>query len=613
MTLRVLYVTSEATPLAQTGGLGEVSGSLPPALRRLGVDVRLLLPAYPGVIARVHAEAITEPFKVWPGVAPVQLFQGRLPGSPVPIYLLHCPMLYERDGGLYTDSSGQEWPDNALRFAVLSKVAALLGRRQGVAYLQTVSPWYADILHCNDWQTGLTAAYVAHDMDATARTLMSIHNLAFQGSFPPSVLPTIGLPDACFQTQGVEFYGRVSFLKAGLYYADQLSTVSPTYAQEIQTPEYGCGLHGLLAHRRRHLTGILNGIDRSQWNPQIDPLIPARFSIRKPLGKAVNKQIVQERLGLKAESSMALLAVVSRLTVQKGIDLILAMAERLLEQPAQLVVLGNGEPSYELQWRRLARDYPQQVSVNLHFETEWAHLLLAAADMLLMPSRFEPCGLTQLYALAYRTVPIVRRTGGLADSVVDTTPRTLSDGTATGFVFDTAQAESLWACTLRALLAFGDRKTWSKIQNQGMRTPCGWDTCASRYVELYQTLVPLADVRTARTLKALPPPPAASPTSAPTASPSAATMSAIASHTRPPKSRSPTIPATSPAVSDASTPPSIATTVATSDEASPETKLSTKGSTSRHKRPATSLTPDVPPSLHAQSDGPPDEEYLESL
>jgi starch synthase len=483
--LRVLYCTAEAQPLVKTGGLGEVSGALPPALGKLGVDMRLLIPAYRGVIDTIQGKPLGKPFKVLPGVEePVQLFQGTLPDGQA-VYAIACPPRYDREGGPYSNVDGDEWPDNALRFGILSKVAALFGSAAGLV------GWMADIIHCNDWHTGLAPAYLVYDRRARARSLISIHNIAFQGNCSPELLPALGLPKSCFVPDGVEFYGQISFLKAGLYYADYLTTVSPRYAREIQTAERGFGMEGLLAYRRNRLTGILNGIDTTRWDPQQDSYLTARFGPQNLVGKAVNKQLLQERLGLKASAETVVLGMISRFTYQKGVDLTLGIAEELLEQqPVQLVVLGSGERHYEIDWGRLAWDYPGRVSVTVGYDVALAHLIEAGADIFLMPSRSEPCGLNQMYSMRYGTPPVVRRTGGLADSVVDTTPRTLTEGTATGFVFENANHQELLACVLRALLAYQDKKTWQKIQNNGMLKEFGWETSAAKYLKIYQALAP---------------------------------------------------------------------------------------------------------------------------
>lgn len=482
--LRVLYVAAEAHPLVNTGGLGDVSGALPPALHKLGVDIRILIPAYPGIIDKINGTLVSEYFAVIPGTSAVRIFQGTLPGQDaVPVYAIDCPPLYDREGGPYADPDGNDWWDNPVRFGVLSKVAALFGAGAGLG------GWSADILHCNDWHTGLAPAYLAYDPGATAQSLISIHNLAFQGNFPPDLVPALGLPWASFSLHGVEFFGQISFLKAGLYYADHITTVSPTYAREIQTPEFGFGMQGLLAARQTVMTGILNGIDTTQWDPQTDSYLPAHFGPKKFVGKAVNKQILQERLGLEAAPEVPMLTMVTRLTYQKGVDLLLGITEQLLEQPVQLVVLGSGDKNYELQLRQLARRHPYRVSFTAGYEKALSHLIKAGADIFIMPSRFEPCGLGQMYSMRYRTVPVVRHTGGLADSVVDTTPRSLADGTATGFVFQGANETELLACLLRVLLVYGNPQHWQKLLNNGMQKDFSWTASAARYLEVYYSLV----------------------------------------------------------------------------------------------------------------------------
>lgn len=485
--LRVLYVASEVYPLAKTGGLGDVSSVLPSALRQLGVDARLLIPAYRGVIAQIQGYPVSGLFSVLPSLGPVQLFRGvlpeALPGSLTPVYAVECPFLYDRLGGPYLDSYGQDWPDNALRFAVLSKVAALFGSGSGL------DGWQPHIIHCNDWQTGLVPVYLAHHPEAYSCSVISIHNLAFQGNFSPDLMPVLGLPWSCFNYHGIEFYGCISYLKAGLYYADKILTVSQSYAREIQTPEFGFGLEGLLADCRGRLTGILNGIDVSRWNPSTDPYLVANYDASNLCGKLENKRELQVRMRLDPELDLPILALVTRLTEQKGVDLVLSLMVELLEQPLQVVVLGSGDKNYQLQWKVLAAQYPGRVGVAIGYDEGLAHLIEAGADLFLMPSRFEPCGLNQMYSMRYGTLPVVRRTGGLADSVVDVTPRSLLDGTATGFVFENANRSELLACLLRALLLYGNSRDWRQVQSHGMHCDFSWAASAALYLELYRTTV----------------------------------------------------------------------------------------------------------------------------
>ncbi len=477
--LRVLLATPEAHPLVKTGGLGDVGGALPQALRSLGADARLLLPAYPGLIHASQATPVGRPLQILPEVEQVQLFQGLLPAADVPVYLANCPTLYNRDGGPYVDTDGVDWPDNALRFGVLSRMAALFGTGE------VAVDWVPDILHCNDWQTGLAPAYLAFATETRTRTVMSIHNMAFQGVFPKMLIPRLQLPWSSFTLDGLEFYDQISFLKAGIVYSEHITTVSPTYAQEIRTSELAFGLQELLEARREDLTGILNGVDVDDWNPASDTHLAANYSARRLSRKADNKQALQERLKLAPEPDTPLLGMVSRLTPQKGVDLVLGIVPDLLEQPLQLAVLGEGDLSYQRRWRQLAEEHPQRVSATIGYDEPLAHLIEAGADIFLMPSRFEPCGLNQMYSMMYGTPPVARRTGGLADSVVDATPLALSEGSATGFLFDGATEGELFSCILRALLLYRDKKDWRQLQVIGMKRDFSWAASAARYMQVY--------------------------------------------------------------------------------------------------------------------------------
>ena len=477
--LRVLFAASEVQPLVKTGGLADVSGSLPPALRRAGVDARVLLPAYPGVIEQIAGEPVGGELKPLPHGPLARLYQGTLPGDDTPVYALACPALYERPGGPYVDPDGRDWPDNALRFGMLSRVAALFGCEGGLAH------WFADVIHANDWQTGLSAAQLAYMPEARARIVLTVHNIAFQGNFPRETLTDLALPPLSFGLNGVEYFGRVSFLKAGLVYADHIVAVSPTYAQEVQTSAFGSGMEGVVAARRDRLSGVLNGIDVRAWDPARDPHLPQPYGPDSLDEKAVNRHALQERFGLAPDPAQAVLGMVTRLTWQKGVDLVLELLPTLLRQPVQVVLLGAGDRAYEARWRRAAEDFPGRVGVLIGYDEPLAHLVEGGADAFLMPSRFEPCGLNQMYSMRYGTPPIVRQTGGLADSVVDTTPATLDDGTATGFVFQGATEVELLAAIHRALLAQRDRANWRAVQRNGMSADFSWDRSAAEYVALY--------------------------------------------------------------------------------------------------------------------------------
>lgn len=471
--MKVLFATSEARPLIKTGGLADVSGALPAALRETGVDCRLLLPGYHAVIAGAIDQREIARFDDLPGFGEVRLLEALMPDTGVPLYVVDYPWHYQRDGGPYQDASGRDYPDNAWRFALLSRIAALLAT--------PLSPleWRPDVLHCNDWQTGLAPAY-RHFIGGGAPTLMTIHNLAYQGIFPPDLVEPLGLPASSFQVEGVEYYGNFSFLKAGLYYADWISTVSPTYAEEIQSSPLGMGMEGLLASRRERLTGILNGIDMADWNPSSDLHLPCEYSARAPSGKKRCKLALQQDLNLEVNNDTPLLGVISRLTHQKGIDWIVAIADRLVAEGAQLAILGKGEAAIEQSCLALAERHPGRIASVIGYDEGLSHRIEAGADIFLMPSRFEPCGLNQMYSQRYGTVPVVYATGGLKDTV--------EDG-VTGFVFTEPSADGLWGAVRRALSTYPDESAWRRMMQAGMQKDFSWEASANQYTWLYQLLV----------------------------------------------------------------------------------------------------------------------------
>ena len=476
--MKVLFATSEIAPWVKTGGLGDVAGALPAALRALGMDVRVLVPAYPDLLKHFPgAEEIARPHWLG-GVLPTPaLRQARAPDG-VPLLLLDYAPYFNRAGNPYLGPEGRDWLDNHLRFGLLSRVAAWLGSDASTL------DWKPDIVHCNDWQTGLAPAYLTYQPGRRAKSLVTVHNLAFQGVFGHSTLHELGLPDAAWHIDGVEYYGYLSFLKAGLRHANAISTVSPSYAREIQTDAEGMGMAGLLRLRAGQLSGILNGIDTDIWNPATDPHLQQNYTALRLGAKAVNKTALQAQLGLERREDIPLLAVVSRLTQQKGLDLLLDVAPRLLALPAQLVVLGNGEHALENAWLEIARAHRGQCAVTVGFNEALAHRIEAGADIFVMPSRFEPCGLNQMYSLRYGTPPVVRATGGLADTVIDAA----DEQRGNGFVFGPATADDLWRALQRATTAWQDRKRWTGLQKRGMARNSSWAEAARQYVALYQTL-----------------------------------------------------------------------------------------------------------------------------
>ncbi|MEO5367306.1 MAG: glycogen synthase GlgA [Magnetococcus sp. WYHC-3] len=477
--MNVLLVASEAFPLIKTGGLGDVAGALPAALRALGHDARLLLPHYPGCAQKLDQPgepiALGDPL----GQGETRLLPGHMPETGVPVWLLDCPRLYERAGGPYGDEQGRDWPDNHLRFALLAKVAAMIGECGGMM------GFHPDVIHANDWQTGLIPVYLHHRQVGGVRTVFTIHNLFYTGSFHPAVLGEIGLPRDYFQVYGLEFRGHVSYMKAGLFYADRLTTVSPTYAHEIQTAEFGNGLEGLLRDRAHLLSGVLNGVDYRTWDPAGDAYIKKRYAADKMAGKAANKKALQKELGLEVQDQAPLFGVVSRLTGQKGIDLILAALPGLLGMEAQLAVLGTGEAELEARLEEAARVHPGRVAARLAYDEALAHRMIAGSDMLLIPSRFEPCGLTQLYALRYGTLPVVRLTGGLADSVFETA----QPEQGTGFTFRQATGTELLLALMRAAGVYRQPEVMAAMRHNGMAQEFSWEFTAKKYAALYHEIV----------------------------------------------------------------------------------------------------------------------------
>ena len=479
--MRVLFATSEVVPLIKTGGLADVSAALPATLRAMNVDVRLLLPGYQQVFDALADFQLVADFPALADFPSARLLTGALPDG-IPLWVIECPELYQRRGDPYQDENGRDWPDNALRFGLLSKIAALL------ASDDTPLNWKPDVVHCNDWQTGLTPAYL-HHAKHPAPSVMTVHNLAFQGLFPASTVAELALPAACFQPDGVEFHGQLSFMKAGLYYANHLTTVSPSYAKEIQTEELGFGLQGLLAHRRKNLTGILNGIDTAEWNPATDPNLVQHYSASNLKGKSANKTALQKRMGLQPDPDTPLIGMVGRITHQKGLDVVLEIAVQLIALPAQLVLLGSGDEKMQQAALALAQKHPGQISACVDFDEGLAHLIEAGADIFLMPSRFEPCGLNQLYSQRYGTPPVVHATGGLIDSVVDCNKTSLANGDASGFVLKHLNAANLLATAQRAVASYHDKKIWHKLQLNCMNKELGWDQSAAAYHAIYSRLI----------------------------------------------------------------------------------------------------------------------------
>lgn len=477
--LRVLSVASEVFPLIKTGGLADVAGALPLALSPLGVEVTTLIPGYPAVLSRLKKVEQVAAFEALMG-APARLLAGK--AGELALLVLDAPHLYGRAGGPYADPSGRDWPDNAQRFAALSQAAAALGRGHLAAYVP-------DVVHAHDWQAGLTAAYLHYAGGTRPGAVMTVHNLAFQGQFDKSLLALLGLPPAAFTPDGVEYYGDIGFLKAGLRLSDWITTVSPTYAAEICTPEGGMGLDGLLRGRADRLSGILNGLDVNVWNPAKDDEIAATYAWRDTSPRLLNKAALQARFGLDPDPEALLFAVVSRLSWQKGLDLLLEALATLLAEGAQLALLGAGDPALEAAFAAAAQKSPGSIACRFGYDEALAHGLHAGADALLVPSRFEPCGLTQLCALRYGAVPVVARVGGLADTIIDASPMALASHAATGIQFSPVNGPMLENAIRRTASLWRDKPTWRSLQANGMRADVSWRAPAQRYAALYRDLV----------------------------------------------------------------------------------------------------------------------------
>ncbi|PKO60571.1 MAG: glycogen synthase GlgA [Betaproteobacteria bacterium HGW-Betaproteobacteria-18] len=481
--MNVLQVSAEIFPLLKTGGLADVAGALPTALKAAGCEVRVLLPGFAPIMADLQSPRVLAELTA-PWGERVLLRQGVLGALGLAAYVIDAPALYCRPGTPYEDALRQPFHDNHRRFALLGWVAAQLA-------CGLDAHWQPTVLHSHDWHAALTPAYLAFGPIQGRRvaSVYTVHNLAYQGVFAPSHFFDLGLPNAAFSVNGLEFHGQLSFMKAGLYYADHITTVSPTYAQEIQTPEQGCGLDGLLRSRAHDLSGILNAVDEAVWNPATDPAIAHAFDAKKPAGKAYCKAALQQELGLAVKADAPLFGVVSRLTEQKGLHLVLAVLDDLIARGGQLVVLGTGEAALEGAFLTRAAAHPQAVSVRIGYDEAYAHRIFSATDVTLVPSRFEPCGLTQMYGLKYGSLPLAHRVGGLADTVVDCALENLADGTANGFVFDDFTPEALARAMRRALALYERKSEWRSVRQCAMQQPLGWDKAAAQYVALYRRLL----------------------------------------------------------------------------------------------------------------------------
>ena len=475
--MKVLHVAAEVFPLVKTGGLADVVAALPQAQAAQGADVRLLLPGYPAVLQGLEDTRCVLEAGLCFGALRTRLLLARLPGSAVPVYAIDAPYLYRRQGGPYQDPQWQEWPDNLQRFALLGWMAAHL------AAGDADPDWQPQVLHAHDWHAALACAYSHKHPGTAAATVFTVHNLVFQGLYPMQDWHLLGLPGSLQSADGMEYHGQFSFMKAGLNFADRITTVSPSYAAEMATTAFGCGLDGVIRRRGTSVSGILNGIDEQVWNPATDAAIHAPYSAANREGKARCKQALQAELGLQVRPQALLLTLISRLTSQKGVDLLLAALPELLRAGCQLAVQGTGEAGLEAALRQAQQAHPGRVHVHVGYDEERAHRLVAGADVILVPSRFEPCGLTQMYGLRYGTLPLVRLVGGLGDTVRETAT---TAGPANGFVFEEASAEALTQALLRASELFEAGARWQARVTAAMSQDLSWRAPALQYLQLYE-------------------------------------------------------------------------------------------------------------------------------
>ncbi len=477
--MRILFMASEAYPFIKTGGLADVAGSLPYALKKLDIDIRLFMPAYKGIKDKVKDLKKPIYFKNPLAVSETSLIPCMHPELDLPMYLLDAPDLFDRKGTPYGDETGAEWVDNDLRFALFCRIGALIGLSGDMMGFQP------DLIHCNDWQTGLTPALLHQWGGHNIPSLFTIHNLEYQGNFSGWNRERLGISGEQFSMNGLEFHGQISYIKAGIRFSDHITTVSPTYAKEILEPQFGAGLDGLLTSRKNHLSGILNGIDVEQWNPMTDSHITTPYNQDNIIAKKHTKKSLLTEYHMQKEITKPLIGIVSRLIPQKGLDLVLEAAEEIIAKGMNFFILGSGEHVLEQGFENLAQKYPKNVYFYKGYNEDLAHKIIAASDFILVPSRFEPCGLTQIFAMRYGCLPIVRHTGGLADTVTDYSVR----GEGTGVVFGYASKDDIIHACGRAFKLFENRRLFNDIRKRAMGKDFSWGNSAKSWKALYQKLI----------------------------------------------------------------------------------------------------------------------------
>ena len=481
--MKILHVCSEMFPLLKTGGLADVVGALPEALENLNTNNRVIVPGFPAFLKNhLKKDLITE-FPEKFGIKNIKLYLVKIKSVKPLLYIIESPELYERDGNPYLDNNNEEYKDNYLRFALLGWIASQIANGLD-------SNWNPEIVHGHDWHAGLTFAYLKATEDycgqKTVKSIFTVHNLAYQGLFSSDVYSQLELPDYFFNVYGLEFFGKISFLKSGLYFSDSITTVSPTYSKEIQNIEQGCGLNGLLYDRKNDLYGILNGVDSKVWNPVSDKVIEANYNKRSVLGKQKCKIALQKMLNLKVQKDKPIFGIVTRLTEQKGLHLVLEGVEDILKQGGQIVLLGSGDTVLEEKFKYYAEQYPESISIQIGYDEDQAHRIIAGSDIILVPSRFEPCGLTQLYGLIYGTLPLVHKVGGLADTVVDCSLENMADSIATGFVFDKFEYSEYLKAIKRAFALYERKADWKRVQKIAMKQETSWNNSAQKLLDIYK-------------------------------------------------------------------------------------------------------------------------------
>jgi len=477
--MKVLSVSSEVFPLIKTGGLADVAGALPIALERFGVETKTLMPGYPAVMKAIRNPIVRLQFDDLLG-EPATILEVEHAG--ISMLVLDAPAYYDRSGGPYLDATGRDYPDNWRRFAALSLAGAEIAAG-------LMPGWRPDIVHTHDWQSAMTSVYMRYNPTPELPSVLTIHNIAFQGQFGADIFPGLRLPPHAFATESIEYYGNIGFLKGGLQTAHAITTVSPSYAGEILTPEFGMGLQGVIASRIDSLHGIVNGIDTDVWNPSTDPVVHTHYNGTTLKSRVENRTSVAEFFGLHNDNA-PIFCIISRLTWQKGMDVIAATADQIVDMGGKLAILGSGDAALEGSLLAAAARHPGRIGVSIGYNEPMSHLMQAGCDAIIIPSRFEPCGLTQLYGLRYGCVPIVARTGGLNDTVIDANHAALAAKAATGIQFSPVTPSGLLQAVRRALHLYADQKVWTQLQKQGMKSDVSWEKSAERYAALYSSLAP---------------------------------------------------------------------------------------------------------------------------